>query len=115
MISLLIEGTMCQPADGRLVRTTRVPQTRLCDNDHAHSSVSDRSLTSECREARTYVFGNDVSSDEPHRDDLELVRKSSKSSNGEQRRSLVTFAEAPLRNGDTLITIALKYGCRVRV
>jgi len=113
MISLLVENTMCQPTNGRLVRTTRIPQNSDSDCDHAHSSLSDRSLTSKCRESRTYVFGKDVSGDEPCGESVELVRQCSRSSEERRRRALVTFAEAPLRNGDTLVTIALKYGCRV--
>jgi len=112
MISLCVENTMCQPVKGHLVRSTRIPQ----DGDHAHSSPNDRSLTSNCVESRTYIFGKDVSSDELCREDVQLVRQCSKLSDGERRRrALVTFAEAPLRNGDTLVTIALKYGCRVQV
>jgi len=113
MIFTFIEDTMCQPSTGRLVRTTRIPQNSESDGDHAHSSQHDRSLTSKCRESRTYVFGKDVSSDELCRENVELVRQCSRSSEERRHRSLVTFAEAPLRNGDTLVTIALKYGCRV--
>jgi len=113
MISLFVENTMCQPANGRLVRTSRIPHSSDSDCDHAHFSLNDRSLTSKCRESRTYVFGKDVSSDELCRENVELVRQCSRSSDERRRRSMVTFAEAPLHNGDTLVTIALKYGCRV--
>jgi len=110
MISVCIEDTMCQPVKGHLVRSTRIVQ----NGDHTHSSLHDRNLTSNCTEARTYIFGKDVSSDELCREDVQLVRQCSKLSDGERRRrSLVTFAEAPLHSGDTLVTIALKYGCRV--
>jgi len=105
MISVCISDRMCQPVKGHLVRSTRIPQ----NVDHAHSP-------SNCAEARTYIFGgNDVSGDELCREDVQLVRQYSKSSSdGERRRrSMVTFAEAPLHSGDTLVTIALKYGCRV--
>ena len=114
MISLFINNTMCQPADGRLVRTTRIPHNSDSDCDHAHSSVKDRSLTSKCRESHACVFGNDVSGDELCRENVELVRQCSRSSDERRRRSMVTFAEAPLRSGDTLVTVALKYGCRVQ-
>ena len=113
MISLFVENTMCQPASGRLVRTTRIPQNSDSDVDHAHSLLNDSSSTSKCRESRTYVFGRDVSGDELCRENVELVRQCSRSSDERRRRSLVTFAEAPLHSGDTLVTIALKYGCRV--
>jgi len=116
MISLCIENSMCQPVKGQLVRSTRIPQYSDSDGDHAHCSVTDTNLMSDGREARTYVFGKDVSGDELCREDIRLVRQCSKQSDSERRRrSLVTFAEAPLRNGDTLVTIALKYGCRVQV
>ena len=112
MISVCISDTMCQPVKGHFIRSTRNPQ----NSDHAHSSLHDTSPTSNCAEARTYVFGNDVSGDELCREDVQLVRQYIKSSSldGERRRrSMVTFAEAPLHSGDTLVTIALKYGCRV--
>jgi len=100
---------MCQSVKGHLVRSTRIASES--DTDHAHSSVTDRSLSSE---TRTYVFGKVVCGDELCREDVPLVSQSSRLSDGERRRrALVTFAEAPLRNGDTLVTIALKYGCRV--
>jgi len=110
MISVWVEGMMCQPVKGHVVRSTRIPQ----NSELADSSLHDRSFTSNCAEARTYIFGKDVSSDELCREDVQLVRQCSKSSDGERRRrSMVTFAEAPLHSGDTLVTIALKYGCRV--
>ena len=115
MISLCVENTMCQPVKGHLIRNTRIPQSIDSDGYHAHSSLNGRSVTSDCDEARTYVFGKDISSDELCREDVPLVRQSSKLSDGERRRrALVTFAEAPLHSGDTLVTIALKYGCRVQ-
>jgi len=114
MISLCVDNTMCQPVKGHLLRSTRIPHSSDSDGNHAYSSLNDRSSTSNCAEARTYVFGKDVSSDELCREDVQLVRQCSKLSDGERRRrALVTFAEAPLRNGDTLVTIALRYGCRV--
>jgi len=98
---------MCQPDSGRL---TRIAQDSDADVDHAHLSRND----GKCVKSRTFV--NDVLSDELCREDIELARQSSVSSDGERRRrALVTFAEAPLHCGDTLVTIALKYGCRVRV
>jgi len=116
MISLCIEYTMCQPVKGHLVRSTRIPQYSDSDCDHAHTSLNDSSLTPDGVEARTYVFGKDGSSDELCREDIPLVRQCSRMSDGERRRrALVTFAEAPIHNGDTLVTIALKYGCRVQV
>ena len=115
MISLCIENTMCQPVNGHLVQTTRIPRNSDSDGDHAHSSRNDKSLTSKRADARTFIHGNDVSGDEICREHVELIRQCSKSSSdGERRRrALVTFAEAPLHSGDTLVTIALKYGCRV--
>jgi len=110
MISVCIGNTMCQPIKGHLVRSTNMSQ----NSDHAHSSLHGRSSSSNCAEARTYIFGKDVSSDELCREDVQLVRQCSKLSDGERRRrSLVTFAEAPLHSGDNLVTVALKYGCRV--
>ena len=91
---------------------------KSCD-DHAHDTPSGSRTR---QESRVYVFGDDdVSVDESeaelYRENIPLVRKtrtrSSSSSDSRKKHTLVTFAEVPVRAGDTLMVLALRYGCKV--
>jgi hypothetical protein len=67
-------------------------------------------LYSRCDESRLFAVD---SSDPRTFDEIRLVQRGINSQETPNRHSIVTYAVAPVRKSDTLVTIALRYGCKV--